>query len=117
MSQLIRALKLGVAATNPADRVNMLFSKLSYAVKLAAGQTAARRRQKPFEFKVLLVGPLGSGKTAFVEQLLFEAPPDHYFPSVVDVYTGSSLVDFSTAVSNVSMKKYYLNITDTSGML
>ena len=77
-----------------------------------------KRIGKPIEFNIVLVGDVGVGKTAFIENLLFGTESQLYMPTVLDGYAARGAVDFvSTAVSKFKKsRRYQLACIDCSGM-
>ena len=76
-----------------------------------------RRRIVHTDFRIILVGDVRTGKTAFAEQLLFRAGMGEYFPTVLDGYSASGFIDINSIVSTVATKRYSVSVMDTSGKI
>lgn len=81
---------------------------------LAGLETNVDRRA--IEFRIIVVGDQKTGKTAFVEKLLFKANQTLYFSTILDFYTGSGVIEYSNATRTLGMKKYAMTMLDCSGM-
>lgn len=73
---------------------------------------------KGFELCCTIVGDPWSGKTAFVENLLFGSKAGTYYPSTLDLYVATGVIDVLTTEmqSFRKTKRFKLWMTDTSGM-
>jgi GTPase SAR1 family protein len=71
------------------------------------------------ELNVTLIGDTKVGKTAFAESFLFGNKVQLYFPTLIDLYACTGLVEFYTSdsIQFKKVKKVPLWITDSSGML
>jgi GTPase SAR1 family protein len=96
------------AAVDAVVSPSPLRAKLSTAIYI-------HRKLAPFSFRVILVGDPETGKTTFVEKLLFRAEQALYFPSVLDIYSATGSIEFVKAVGAFSHKRYSLTLIDTSG--
>ena len=72
---------------------------------------------KKFELLCTVVGDSWSGKTAFVEHLLFDSKAAVYYATTLDLYVSTGLVEVLTEgmLSFRKTKKFKLWMTDTAG--
>jgi hypothetical protein len=73
---------------------------------------------KALDFRCAFVGDAKTGKTAFLERVLFFAHSYLYFPTLLETYSAVGTAEFySDAVADVKKpKRYSLVVTDCSGM-
>lgn len=74
-----------------------------------------KRRAKPFDFRCVVVGDPRSGKTSFVEWLVFRANNSLYIPTILESYSARGTADITTSVCHITWKKYTVQFIDTSG--